>query len=238
MSPLCFGNWKLNKSPNETEIFLKEFNDFIDDKYKKAFVFFPQALSAYRFENSGLEWGAQNIYFEKSGAFTGENSAEVLKEMGAKFTLVGHSERRSLFNEVDKTVNLKVKHALDLSLTPIVCIGETLEERESDAVFKTLEKQLDEGLLNVNLDQIIIAYEPVWAIGTGKTASPNEVEEVHDWLRGKISNPKTPLLYGGSVKPENAKDLYSIKDVNGFLVGGASLKPLSFYEIYKNMISS
>jgi triosephosphate isomerase len=238
MSPLCFGNWKLNKSPNETENFLKEFDSLVNDKSKKAFVFFPQALSAYCFKNSDLAWGAQNIYFKNSGAFTGENSAEVLKEMGAKYSLVGHSERRSLFDETDKTVSQKVKHTLDQGLTPIVCIGETLGQRESDSVFTTLEKQLDEGLMNVDLDKVIIAYEPVWAIGTGKTASPKEVEEVHDWLRSKISNSKTPLLYGGSVKPENAKSLYSIKDVNGFLVGGASLKPSSFYEIYKNMINS
>jgi len=153
MSPLCFGNWKLNKSPNETENFLKEFNGLVSDESKKAFVFFPQALSAHCFKNSNLEWGAQNIYFKNSGAFTGENSAEVLKEMGAKYSLVGHSERRSLFNETDEHVNQKVKHVLDQGLTPIVCIGETLEERESDAVFTTLEKQLDKGLLNVDLDK-------------------------------------------------------------------------------------
>lgn len=238
MTKLCFGNWKLNKSPKEAKDFLDEFSALVKEDEKKSFAVFPQALSAGVFtEQSFLFWGGQNIYAQSEGAFTGENSVGVLKEMGASYVLVGHSERRSLFGETDQDVNQKSKLAIEKNLRPVVCIGESLEQREKGLVFDVLTEQVEKSLKGLDLNRAVIAYEPVWAIGTGKTATPKAVGEVHTWLRDKIENNETPLLYGGSVKPANAEELYKIKDVNGFLIGGASLKAESFYQIYQNMKS-
>jgi triosephosphate isomerase len=236
VNKLCFGNWKLNKDLGEAKTFIQDLESLVQADQLKSFAIFPPALVASAFaEQSKLLWGGQNIFKKDSGAFTGENSASVLKSMGASYVLIGHSERRSLFHETDNDVLDKTITALENQLTPVVCIGESLKERESGLVFEVLSKQLNEGLKGVDLKSVIIAYEPVWAIGTGKTATPKEVEEVHSWLRDKVGNQDTPLLYGGSVKPDNARNLFMIDDVNGFLIGGASLEPKSLYQIYENM---
>ena len=236
MNGFCFGNWKLNKDLDGTKDFLDKLNSLVDDGVTSSFAVFPPALLAGVFsDQSKILWGGQNIFFEESGAFTGENSATVLKSMGASYVLIGHSERRNLFHETNEDVSKKTLLALEKGLKPVICVGENLKERESGRVFDVLNRQLTEGLDAVDFNSIILAYEPVWAIGTGKTATPEEVEEVHDWLRAKLASEETPLLYGGSVKPGNAKNLFELKNVNGFLIGGASLDPKSFYQIYKNM---
>ena len=236
MSKFCFGNWKLHKNPKETAEFLNELMDLVDASNRCSFAVFPPALSAGACSmQSEISWGGQNIFSKESGAFTGENSASVLKDMGASYVLVGHSERRSLFHETNKDVLNKTALALENGLHPVVCIGESLEDREAGRVFDVLSEQIDEGLKGIDLKRIILAYEPVWAIGTGKTATPEEVQEVHSWLRDKLKVVETPILYGGSVKPDNAESLFEIKNVNGFLIGGASLDPKSFYQIYKSM---
>ena len=238
VSNFCFGNWKLHKNPVEAAEFLNELMDLADKSSLSSFAVFPPALAAGACSmQSEISWGGQNIFSKDSGAFTGENSASVLKDMGASYVLIGHSERRSYFHETNSDVLSKTMLGLEYGLSPVICIGESLEEREDRRVFDVLAEQIDESLKGVDLKKIILAYEPVWAIGTGKTATPEEVEEVHTWLRDKLGVADTPILYGGSVKPANAEGLFEIKDVNGFLIGGASLDPKSFYQIYQNMKS-
>ncbi len=234
-SKLCFGNWKLNKTPQEAQAFLADFKELCPEGALKHFCVFPTDLLGGIFSKESLSWGGQNVYFENTGAFTGESSAQTLKSMGASHCLVGHSERRSIFGETNEILNKKMKNALVQDLTPVFCIGESLEQRESGKTFSVLKEQISIGLEGVDLKKIILAYEPVWAIGTGKAATPEMVKEVHDYLRELCEEPDLPLLYGGSVKPVNAAELYEIKNVNGFLIGGASLKADSFCEIFKNM---
>jgi triosephosphate isomerase len=192
-------------------------------------------------KGSNIKLGAQNLYFEAKGAYTGEISADMIKSVGCEYVIIGHSERRSYFGETDESVNKKVKFALQNNLVPIVCVGESLEEREKGITFDIIGKQVKNGLANLNLEvleqnkEIIIAYEPVWAIGTGKVASPAQAQEVHAFIRAelvKIFNAKKAeeirIQYGGSVKPDNVKELMSQKDIDGALVGGASLKADSF----------
>jgi triosephosphate isomerase len=235
-------NWKLHKSPAETRIFFKEWRDKAVSlgSQQVQVVFFPSAISL---EAASLElvadpaqWGAQNCYSEDKGAFTGENSAAVVQSMGAKWVLVGHSERRSIFAESDELCAKKVKKAQDLGLTPMLCLGETLQEREGAKTFDVLKRQLQQGLsLADKTKPLAIAYEPVWAIGTGKVAGPEQVQEAHQFLYNQLLlmgfSKETPLLYGGSVKPDNARTLITIPHVNGFLVGGASLEVDSFLSI-------
>ena len=237
------GNWKLNKSPKETKSFFEVFLSSLTEAQQSAFVFFPPAvnLSVTQecLKNTKIGWGAQNIYYENSGAFTGENSPQVIKEMGATHALIGHSERRSLFNETNGLVAKKVKAAQDNGLIPLLCVGESLEERERGETLQVITTQLKEGLKWADLKQkMIVAYEPVWAIGTGQVASPQQAQEAHQSLREELENiqknlgDKISLLYGGSVKPDNAKTLSQQADIDGFLVGGASLKPDVFKEIF------
>ena len=242
MTKLCFGNWKLNKNPEESKLFIDELSVYVKSNSltKQDFAIFPPALSAYVFSyQEDVFWGGQNVYFETSGAYTGESSLKTLKAMGARYALIGHSERRNLFGETDQEVNLKTALCIEQKLMPVVCIGEHLNDRESGKTFEVLKQQLDIGLKNIDVSKIIIAYEPVWAIGTGKTASAQQALEVHDWLRKELGavGVNTPLLYGGSVKPENSSELYSVDNINGFLIGGASLSAKSFIEIYNNMES-
>jgi triosephosphate isomerase len=181
------------------------------------------------------------MFFESSGAYTGEISAEMLKSVGCEYVILGHSERRSIFGETDPTINKKLKKALDSGLKPIFCVGELLEERESGIMEKVIQRQIIEGLNDISvaeMGKIIIAYEPVWAIGTGKTASPEQAQEVHEFIRNLIKEKYNEsvaanviIQYGGSVKPDNAKDLLSRKDIDGALVGGACLKADSFIGI-------
>jgi len=189
--------------------------------------------------NIGLS--AQNIYWEDSGAYTGEISSPMLKELGCQYVIIGHSERRAYFGETNETVNKKIKAALAHNLTPIVCVGEVLEQRENGKTFDVVKDHVFralEGILEADAKKIIIAYEPVWAIGTGKTATPEQAQEVHAFIRGllkELYNEEVAsairIQYGGSVKPDNAKDLLAKEDIDGALVGGASLKIDSFVKI-------
>lgn len=192
---------------------------------------------------SNIGLGAQNIFWEKNGAFTGEVSAPMLKSVGCAYVIIGHSERRTYFGETDSTVNKRIFAALAEGLKPIVCVGETLEEREAGKTFDVIKRQITGGLANLSTEQmmpVVIAYEPVWAIGTGKTATPAQAQEVHAFIRqllkelfGQATADATRLQYGGSVKPENAAELMSQPDIDGALVGGASLKAETFEKIIK-----
>jgi triosephosphate isomerase len=234
------GNWKMNQS-------LEEINDFfysIEEASLKGGNYWiaPQTLHISTcLKHSGkIKIGAQNCSNYDSGAFTGETSAVNLKEIGAHFCLVGHSERRSLFNETDKLVNEKTHKLLEVGLVPVICIGETLEERESGKTLEVVLRQLSSALKNVNIkspDEIIIAYEPVWAIGTGKTATPEQAEDVHGAIRERLGQiyhdlgANISILYGGSVKPANVAELLEKPNINGGLVGGASLDAESFTDL-------
>jgi triosephosphate isomerase len=190
---------------------------------------------------TGILIGAQNVYFEKEGAFTGEISAGMAKAAGASFVILGHSERRQFFGDTDEWVSKKLKAVLEASLIPVVCLGESLKEREAGDTFKIVGSQLKGSLAGLSAEAaktLIIAYEPVWAIGTGKTATKEQAQEVHAFIRkelkdllGDKASLETRILYGGSVKPENAKELMSEPDIDGALVGGAALKPDSFAKI-------
>ena len=198
-------------------------------------------------KGSNIKVSAQNVYFEKSGAFTGEVSCEMLKDIGCQYVIIGHSERRQIFKETDQDVNKKLKAVLAEKLTPIVCVGETLEQRESGETEKVIETQFKGSLAGLTKEEIqkcIIAYEPVWAIGTGKTATPEQANEVHAFIRNLLQksydeevSSSLRIQYGGSVKPENVKDLMAMEDIDGALVGGASLDVDSFYSLvnFKNL---
>jgi triosephosphate isomerase len=195
-------------------------------------------------KESGIKLGAQNMYFEESGAFTGEISPAMIKSVGCEFVILGHSERRTIFGETNQTINKKIKAAVKHEIKPIFCIGETLDERESGVTFKVIETQVKEGLSGlseVELANLIIAYEPVWAIGTGKNATPAQAQEVHKFIRDLISKLYSPafaeklvIQYGGSVKPDNSKELMSQPDIDGALVGGACLKADPFIKIIES----
>lgn len=242
-------NWKLNKSPNEARTF---FNVFLEGFKKNSsvygqlgkeitVVFFPSAISleavSQSLKDTVIQFGGQNIYQESQGAFTGENSAKVIKELNGHYALIGHSERRQYFSENNSGLNKKIQHALQMGLAPMYCIGETLDERENGSTEKVLLAQLTEGLKDVsasNAQSLVVAYEPVWAIGTGKVATPDQVKETHAFVFKTLSNlgfSTTPILYGGSVKAANALELIQIPNVSGFLVGGASLEPQSFLDL-------
>ncbi len=200
-------------------------------------------LVAQAIKNTTIKLGAQNLHFEKQGAFTGEVSADMIKDAGGEYVLVGHSERRQYFGETDALVRQKIKAALGAGLNPVFCIGETEAQREQGNTYLILDKQVSDGLKGFGLGQLtnlVLAYEPVWAIGTGKTASIEQVAEVHQHLRSLLEKlfskdlaDRTRIVYGGSVKPENVKELMGIEDVDGALVGGASLDPDKFINIIK-----
>lgn len=227
------------KSPSEAKAFVRELEKSLPKKTNAEVVIFPSALScqsvAESLQNISVSWGGQNSYFESKGAFTGENSAEVLKEMGAKYVLVGHSERRKFFGETDALLAKKVSFIQKLGLIPMLCVGEDLSQRESGQTDHVILNQLREGLKGSNLNaDVVIAYEPVWAIGTGKVATPQQAEEAHKVLRAELKNlgnADISVLYGGSVKPDNAGDLIKQENIDGFLIGGASLEVKSFIDI-------
>ena len=237
-----YGNWKMNNTYSETEKFFEEFTrayaPLKGDANLEVGIFAPFTslwpLSQGAKKN-GIVFGAQNVYYEPKGAFTGEISVSMLKEYDVTHIIIGHSERRHIFLESDEVIARKVKAVLDAGIIPVLCYGETLEERESGNTFTVMERQLKSAISSLTPDEvhkIIYAYEPVWAIGTGKTATPDQAEEVCGWSRKLIGDDKVVILYGGSVKGSNAKELLSMKDIDGALVGGASLKPASFLEIY------
>ena len=242
------GNWKLNKTIREAIEFVTFLKRQVSDLQSVDVVVCPPytALSdvAEVLTESGIELGAQDLYWEEKGAFTGEVSGAMIKEAGANFVIVGHSERRQFFNETNETVNKKTRAALKSNLTPIVCIGESLEERESGKTFQVIESQIKGSFAHFSREEIqklIVAYEPVWAIGTGKVATPAQAQEAHAFIRKdftKVFGEETAsglrILYGGSVKPDNISNLMAETDIDGALVGGASLEAKGFSEIIKN----
>jgi triosephosphate isomerase len=245
---LIAANWKMYKTPAESAAFLTHFfplvkqNTAVEIVLCPAMPCLPTVVDAAR--SKPVFIGAQNMHWKNEGAFTGETSPVMLNAIGATHVLIGHSERRQYFNETDTTVNLKLKAALAHSLIPIVCVGEKLEEREAGLTHSVLELQVSialEGIDPALASPIVFAYEPVWAIGTGRTATPEIAEEAHRLIRAQIANALTPalaastrILYGGSVKPDNAKSLCCLAEIDGALVGGASLDPQSFAEIVHN----
>ncbi len=239
------GNWKMHKTFSEAESLVKDILNGLKKKEGREIVFFPPSPYIRELNSlckgSDVFLGAQNMYFEKEGAFTGEISPEMVKDCGCVFILIGHSERRHVFGETDNDVMRKTAAALEAGLRPMICVGELLEERESgsteDVVTGQVKRALD-GIGSEQMKEIVIAYEPVWAIGTGRVATPEIADEVHSMIRRTVSSlyssdisGSLPILYGGSVKPDNIEGLYVKENIDGVLVGGASLKPDSFLSI-------
>jgi triosephosphate isomerase len=242
--PVIAGNWKMFKTQAETRAFLSVLMPLVANATHCDIVVgvpFTALAAATAAGGSTIGIAAQNMHWEKEGAFTGEVSARMLLDAGCRYVILGHSERRQFFGETDNTVNRKVKSALEAGLTPIVCVGELLAEREAKQTEAVLQKQFTGGLATLTADQfsrIIIAYEPVWAIGTGRTATPEMAAEAHRCLRSLAAAQFTPerasglrILYGGSVKPDNIKGLMAQVEIDGALVGGASLDAQSFASI-------
>lgn len=240
------GNWKMNGTLSETANLINGLKQTIKTgELTREVVLCPPftslILARELVKGTPFKLGAQNVHYETKGAFTGEVSAEMLKETGCDYVIIGHSERRTYFHEDDALINKKVKHAIDVGLRVILCVGETLEEREKDITKDVVKKQTSGSLQNITeteLEHIVIAYEPVWAIGTGKTATSQQANEVHEYIRSIIAASYTPaaaerliIQYGGSVKADNAKELLSMSDIDGALVGGASLKANDFTAI-------
>ncbi|MBI5341991.1 MAG: triose-phosphate isomerase [Deltaproteobacteria bacterium] len=245
-TPVIAGNWKMFKTAGESSVFVKEFLPLVAGIKGVEIVLAPSflSLSAVAALTAGTNAGvaSQNVHFAAEGAYTGEVSPGMVKDAGAKYAIVGHSERRQYFAETDESVNRKVKAALAAGLVPIMCLGETLTERESGKTFQVVERQLRAGLSEIaaaTAPKVIVAYEPVWAIGTGKTATKEQAQEVHAFLRRILkelfgdAGLAIRILYGGSVKPENISELMAQPDIDGALVGGASLKAASFASIVK-----
>ena len=238
------GNWKMNMLPNEAIKFIEDFAPLVKDTQNEVVLCVPYTDLFYALLNAqgtNIKIGAQNMHFEEKGAYTGEISAQMLKSINVEYVIIGHSERRQYFNETDETVNKKIKAAFENGLKPIVCVGETLEERENGKTIEIITNQTQkalEGLTNDQVASIIIAYEPIWAIGTGKTATSEDAENSIKAIRDKISQiygqnvaERVIIQYGGSVKSSNAKELFNMPDIDGGLVGGASLKAEEFAQI-------
>ncbi len=248
--PFIAGNWKMYKTISEAVEIVKALKQASPDLTEVALVVIPPFTALYdvkkTIEGSTVQLGAQNFYWEEKGAFTGEISAPMIKDAGCQYIVIGHSERRQYFGETDETVNKKIKTALSHDLIPIMCIGESLDEREKEKTMEKIESQIIGGLEGMGQEEmrrIIIAYEPIWAIGTGLTATPFQAEEVHGFIRDKLvekygneSASCAIILYGGSVKPANTYELLKEKNINGALVGGASLEADSFIQIAKEAI--
>ena len=248
--PVIAGNWKMNKSIKEASELVNSLKRELIDIQGSEIIVCPvyTVLSDLSdlLVDSNISLGAQNVYWEPQGAFTGEISPAMLKDAGCKYVIIGHSERRKYFNESDQTVNKRIKAAQGSGLIPIFCVGETLEEREADKTIDVVKRQLIGGLEGLEKDallNLIIAYEPVWAIGTGKTATSQQAQEVHSFIRSWLVENCSEevagslrILYGGSVKPANIGELMQQNDIDGALVGGASLDSSSFVEIVKNSL--
>ncbi len=238
------GNWKMNTTLQEGKQLASEVNKVVETKNDKdvevvicvPFIHLTEVMKAV--ESEKVKVGAQNCASEPKGAFTGEVSASMIKSTGAEYVIIGHSERRTIFGETDEVLNKKVQLALENDLKPIFCIGEVLEEREAEKHFDVVKEQLEKGLFSLSggdFSKITVAYEPVWAIGTGKTATPDQAQEMHKFIRDQIEAKygqeiadNTTIQYGGSCKPSNAKELFANPDVDGGLIGGASLKANDF----------
>ena len=239
------GNWKMNKDLHQSQKLVSEIINGLGKDTKADVIVCPPFTSLNEvsslLKGTQIKLGAQNMHHEESGAYTGEVSADMLKSVGCEYVILGHSERRLIFNEPDELINKKIKAALAKGLKPIFCIGELLEQRENGETMQVVSRQVEKGLEGVSAEQmknVIIAYEPVWAIGTGKTATPEQAQEVHSFIRELVAKKFSVsvaenliIQYGGSVKPDNAGELLSQKDIDGALVGGACLKADSFLGI-------
>ena len=244
-TPLIAGNFKMFKTVAETVTYVNELRSLIKDVRDVDVVIAPPftaiAAAAEAVKGSSIAVGAQDVHWEREGAFTGEVSAGMLREAGARYAIVGHSERRTLFGETNGSVNRKMHAAITAGLVPIVCIGETLDQRDRNETLAVLDRQIKEGLDGVTgerLSAMVLAYEPVWAIGTGRNATPAQAGEAHHHIRQRLkqwfgldASERCRVLYGGSVKPDNIARLIAEPDVDGALVGGASLDPKSFFAI-------
>jgi triosephosphate isomerase len=244
-TPIIAGNWKMYKTVADAVKYVKEFRVMVKDITDVEIVIAPAFTAVHACaeaaRNSNVVISAQDLYWEREGAFTGQISGTMIREAGAEYVIVGHSERRTLFGETDTSVNQKTVAAFAAGLTPIVCIGETLDQRDRNETLAVLDRQITKGLEGLTGEQLallVIAYEPVWAIGTGRTATPAQAGEAHTHIRQRLvqwfgAEPaeRCHVIYGGSVKPENAKELVSQPDVDGALVGGASLDVKAFFDI-------
>lgn len=242
--PIIAGNWKMHNTIREAKELVEALLPLIEKRDREVIVcpsFVCLSEVSKLLKGSDIALGAQNMHYEDKGAYTGEVSPLFLKEIGVSYVILGHSERRHIFGEKDDLINNKVKSALKHGLNPILCVGETLEEREKDITFEIIKDQIYDGLAgleNENLAKLVIAYEPVWAIGTGKTATKEDANEVIGYIRklltekfGDEVGSNTRILYGGSVKPDNIKELMMMEEIDGALVGGASLKAEDFSKI-------
>ena len=238
------GNWKMNMLPNETMEYIDAFSKLVADSENEVILCVPYTDLFYALmaaQGNNISIGAQNMHFEEKGAYTGEVSANMLKSMNVEYVIIGHSERRQYFAETDETVNKKIKSAFENGLKPIVCVGETLEQRESGKAEEIITMQTRlalDGLDNEQVKKVIIAYEPIWAIGTGKTATSDDANNAIKAIRNEINKiygnevaENVIIQYGGSVKSSNAKELFETSDIDGGLVGGASLVPEEFAKI-------
>ena len=238
------GNWKMNMLPNETIDFIQELTPLVKDTKNEVILCVPYIDLFYALlhvQDTNIKIGAQNMHWEEKGAYTGEVSAQMLKSIGTEYVIIGHSERRQYFAETDETVNKKIKSALANGLKPIVCVGETLEQREAGQTEQIVTSQIEKAFKDIpasSLEQIIIAYEPIWAIGTGKTATKEDANTTIMQIRKKLAEiygqneaDGVIIQYGGSVKSSNAKELFEMSDIDGGLVGGASLKADEFSKI-------
>ena len=245
--PMIAGNWKMHKTCQEALETARDLAEKLGETDRVEVMIAPPftALTGVLevIKDTPIALGAQNLFQEPEGAYTGEISGPMIRSAGCRYVIVGHSERRQYFGETDDHINRKIKAALDARLTPVFCVGETEEERDSEKTFSVLDKQVQnglEGLLADHMETVVIAYEPVWAIGTGKTATPEQAQVVHAYIRklvdrlfGETTAHTMRILYGGSVKPANISELMALPDIDGALVGGASLKPDTFSEIVK-----
>jgi triosephosphate isomerase len=244
---LIAGNWKMFKTLEEAVLFAEKLALLVKDVSDRDILVCPPSLYIspliHALADSSVFVGAQNVFWEDQGAFTGEVSAPMVKSTGARFAIIGHSERRQYFSETDESVNKRLIACLKAGITPIVCVGETLDERESGKTLDVIRNQMTKGLTNISKTQathLVIAYEPIWAIGTGKTATPEIAQEVHGFIRSQMKDLFGPeiagairILYGGSVKPDNIDVLMAQADIDGALVGGASLEVASFERIIR-----
>jgi triosephosphate isomerase len=248
--PIFAANWKMHKTQREAAAFIREFAPLVAGRANVEVVIAPVftgiSAAAEAARGTKIRIAGQNLYFEKQGAFTGEVSADMLKDAGASDVIIGHSERRRLFGDTDEWVNRKLRAAITSGLAPIVCVGETLSEREAGDTLAVLDRQVKAGLDGLTGDEIsalVLAYEPVWAIGTGKNATPAEAGEAHTHIRARLRQwfggapaDRCRILYGGSVKPDNIRELIGLPDVDGAMVGGASLEVRSFVEIINRSV--
>ncbi len=243
--PIIAGNWKMNKTPQEAVALIRELKPLVADAQAQVVVCPPYvclAAAQEALKGSNIALGAQNIHFEESGAYTGEISADMLLALGVEYVIIGHSERREYFAETDETVNKKVKKALEKGLVPIVCVGEKLEERENGITAELVKMQTKlalQGLSAQDVKKVVVAYEPIWAIGTGKTATSEDANNTIKEIRAAIADvfgdvaQEVRIQYGGSMNPKNASELMAMSDIDGGLIGGASLKAEDFSKVVK-----